>query len=134
MLGTMAPKGTAAYDQVEDLPPLVRMAVEAARLQGFTNSCLPSQGLLLQVLAGGIGDGVIGETGTGCGVGMAWIASGARRGVRLVSVEADGTRAAAARTVFADTPHVTIVHGDWRELREFGPFEMLVLDGGTGQR
>lgn len=58
------------------------------------------------------------------------MASGARPGVRLVSVEADGERAEAAKAVFAGAPQVTVVHGDWRELREFGPFEMLVLDGG----
>lgn len=126
----MSLDGTASHDQVEDLPPLVRKALDAARLQGFTNSCLLSQGRLLQVLAGGIGEGVIGETGTGCGVGTAWMASGARPGVRLVSVEADGERAEAAKAVFAGAPQVTVVHGDWRELREFGPFEMLVLDGG----
>ena len=49
---------------------------------GFESSCLPSHGRLLQVLAGGVGEGVIGETGTGAGVGLAWMASGARRGVR----------------------------------------------------
>lgn len=129
-LATMSLDGTASHDQVEDLPPLVRKALETARLHGFTNSCLLSQGRLLQVLAGGLGEGVIGETGTGCGVGTAWMASGARREVRLVSVEADGARAEAARAVFADSPQVTVVHGDWRELRGFGPFDLLVLDGG----
>lgn len=71
--------GTAAYDEREDLPLVVQRAVEAARFQGFTNSCLPSHGRLLRLLAGGVGEGVIGETGTGCGVGLAWLASGARR-------------------------------------------------------
>ncbi len=32
---------------------------------------------------------LIGETGTGCGVGLAWLASGAGPGTRLVSVERD---------------------------------------------
>jgi hypothetical protein len=26
--------------------------------------------------------------------------------------------------------HVTVVHGDWPQLREHGPFDLLVLDGG----
>jgi predicted O-methyltransferase YrrM len=56
------------------------------------------------LLAGGIGAGVIGETGTGGGVGLAWLASGAVPGARLVSVERDPERAAAARTLFADRP------------------------------
>jgi len=131
MLHAMAIDGTAAYDDVEDLPPLVRQAVEVAILEGFTNSCLPSHGRLLQVLACGVGEGgVIGETGTGCGVGLAWLASGARCGVRLVSVERDARLVEATRSVMIDLQGVTIVHGDWRQLRVSGPFDLLVLDGG----
>jgi predicted O-methyltransferase YrrM len=60
--------GTAAYDGCPDLPPLVAAAVAAAGRTGFADSCLPEQGRLLRVLAGGAGAGAIGETGTGCGV------------------------------------------------------------------
>jgi predicted O-methyltransferase YrrM len=67
--------------------------------------------------------------GTGCGVGLAWLASGAAPGARLVSVERDAGRAAAAREIFADRPDVTIVTGDWRHLPG-APFDLLVLDGG----
>jgi predicted O-methyltransferase YrrM len=120
-----------AYDgQDEGLPPLVRAAVEAARAMGFESSCLPSHGRLLQVLAGGVGEGVIGETGTGAGVGLAWIASGARRGVRLVSIERDDERVTAARSLFAGVPAVSVRHGDWRELASECPFSLLALDGG----
>jgi predicted O-methyltransferase YrrM len=122
--------GTDAYRGLADLPPLVTAAVEAARKAGFTVSCLPSQGRLLQLLAGGIGEGVIGETGTGCGVGLAWLASGARAGVRLVSIEHDWVLADVARGVFAGMSTVTIRHGDWSQLRESGPFGLLALDGG----
>jgi hypothetical protein len=51
------------------LPPLVDRAVSLARREGFGNSCRPEQGRLLFALAAGAG--VIGETGTGCGVGLA---------------------------------------------------------------
>jgi predicted O-methyltransferase YrrM len=43
----------------------------------------PEQGRLLFALAARAQP--IGETGTGCGVGLAWLASGARPGTRLVS-------------------------------------------------
>jgi predicted O-methyltransferase YrrM len=123
--------GTVAYEgQEEGLPPLVRAAVEAARAMGFEHSCLPSHGRLLQVLAAGVGEGVIGETGTGAGVGLAWMASGARRGVRLVSIERDYEWATAARALFADVAAVSVRHGDWRELASECPFSLLALDGG----
>jgi predicted O-methyltransferase YrrM len=128
--GVVSPHGTDAYRELSGLPPLVAKAVSAARRAGFRTSCLPSHGRLLQLLAGGIGDGVIGETGTGCGVGLAWLASGARTGVRLISVENDWLLADVARGVFADVPAVTVLQGDWRELRGSGPFELLFLDGG----
>ena len=122
--------GTAAYDGREDLPPLVAKAVAAARESGFGQSCLPEHGLLLRLLAGGVGAGVIGETGTGCGVGLAWLASGAAADARLVSVERDQARVAKAGQVFAGEPRVELIEGDWRELKAMAPFDLLVLDGG----
>jgi predicted O-methyltransferase YrrM len=122
--------GTDAYRDLSGLPPLVSRAVAAAREAGFALSCLPSHGRLLQLMAGGITEGVIGETGTGCGVGLAWLASGARTGMRLVSIEDDWLLADVARGVFAGVPSVTVRHGDWTELRTAGPFALLALDGG----
>ena len=129
----MAIDGTAAYDAYaanNELPPLVRAAVESARESGFGYSSLPEHGELLRVLARGVGPGVIGETGTGSGVGLAWLASAAHPKARLVSVELDKTRATRAAELFHDVPHVEIIQGDWRELREYGPFDLLALDGG----
>jgi predicted O-methyltransferase YrrM len=125
--------GTAAYANVDDAPPLVRAAVDAAQSIGFGESCLPAQGRLLALLAAGVGDGVIGETGTGCGVGLAWMAQAASAGARLVSVDRDEHRVKLTREVFAARtagPPVEIVSGDWSELAAFGPFDLLVLDGG----
>jgi predicted O-methyltransferase YrrM len=124
----MSPRGTAAYDGLTDLPPLVAEAVSLARREGFENSCRPEHGRLLLALASGAE--VIGETGTGCGVGLAWLASGARPGARLVSVELDPGRAALAAELFAGLPQVTVVQGDWREIGQAAPFDLLVLDGG----
>ncbi len=82
------------------------------------------------MLASGVpAGGAIGETGTGCGVGLAWLASGARPRVRLHSVERDARLAAAARRATAGTG-AEVTEGDFRLLRRAGPFDLLVLDGG----
>jgi predicted O-methyltransferase YrrM len=122
--------GTRAHLNATDLPALVRAATESAAALGFEESCLPEHGRLLALLAGGVGAGVIGETGTGGGVGLAWLATGAAPGVRLVSVERDPARATAARSVFADRSAVRVLTGDWTSLEPYGPFDLLVLDGG----
>jgi predicted O-methyltransferase YrrM len=131
----MSVDGTAAHLAAAELPPLVAAAVEAARREGFDNSCRPAHGRLLSVLAGGLGDARIGETGTGCGVGLAWLAGSASPGSHLVSVEQDATRATRSRELFAADPRVTVFEGDWRDLERHGPFDLLVLDGcGHGKR
>ena len=128
----MSPQGTATYDGLTDLPPLVERALGLARRLGFANSCRPEHGRLLHALAAGATR--IGETGTGCGVGLAWLASGARPGTRLVSVEIDAERAGLVADLFAGLPQVVIIPGDWREICPAGPFDLLVLDGGARRR
>jgi Methyltransferase domain len=125
----MSPNGTVCYDSVTGLPPLVERAVNLARNEGFDNSCRPEQGRLLFALAAGAE--VIGETGTDCGVGLALLASGARPGARLVSVELDAERADRTAALFSACPRVTVLHGDWQEIYPQGPFDLLVLDGGA---
>jgi predicted O-methyltransferase YrrM len=127
----MALQGTQAYQGIDDLPPLVQRAVQAAHHHGFAFSCRPEQGRMLYVLAAGA-PRRIGETGTGCGVGLAWLASGAAGGTQLVSVERDEERARIAADVFRDCDHVTVLHGDWRSIEDHGPYDLLVLDGGGG--
>ena len=124
--------GTATYHGRTDLPPLVAAAAQLAERTGFDLSCLPAHGRLLAVLAGGRPGGRIGETGTGCGVGLAWLASAADPSCSLVSIELDPDRAAAARELFAGTPNVTVLTGDFSELEASGPFDLLALDGGGG--
>jgi predicted O-methyltransferase YrrM len=123
---------TALYANQPNLPPLVARAVALANEMQFIFCCLPQHGALLQVLARGRAGGIIGETGTGCGAGLAWMASAVGLETRLVSVEIDATRAAACKSLFAGLPNVTVLHGDWRLIEEYGPFDLLVLDGGGG--
>ncbi len=120
--------GTAAYGAHTDLPDLVAEAVRASA--DFDCSCQPDQGRLLQLLASGPDDAVIGETGTGCGVGLAWLASAAGPNTRLISVERDRDRYEIARHLFRPDERVTVLHGDWQDLVTHGPFDLLILDGG----
>jgi predicted O-methyltransferase YrrM len=122
--------GNSAYARIRDLPPLVRAAVDLATDQGFDQSCAPEHGRLLAVLAQGRRGERVGETGTGCGVGLAWMVDAADASTSFVSVELDATRAAAAAALFADHPNVRVLCGNWTELRDHGPFDLLVLDGG----
>lgn len=123
---------TAQYANRRHLPPLVAQSVAIASDCGFIHCCLPEHGDLLQVLARGRAGGVIGETGTGCGTGLAWMVSAVGPETRFVSVERDAARAAACQKLFADLPNVTVLQGDWRLIERYAPFDLLVLDGGGG--
>ncbi|NUO59549.1 MAG: SAM-dependent methyltransferase [Hamadaea sp.] len=121
--------GTSGYTGLAALPTLVAQAIRLGTRLGFDKSCRPEQGRLLHALAAGAAES-IGETGTGCGVGLAWLVSGRRDGVRVVSVERDTRLVEHVRRLFAGVPDVEIVHGDWTAAYAHGPFDLLVLDGG----
>jgi predicted O-methyltransferase YrrM len=114
-------------------PALVRLALDLARRSRFEHSCTPEVGRLLSVLASRVRGGVVGEIGTGCGVGTAWMASALAVGVSLVTVEFDQTRAEAVRSLFADVPNVCVLDGDWHRLLAYGPFDLLFADGGRAK-
>jgi predicted O-methyltransferase YrrM len=122
-----------SYEAEAGLPPLVASAVKLARDTGFGNSCIPAVGRLLRALAAARPGGAIGETGTGCGVGAAWIVSGMDSSTTLFTVEQDEDRAMAVRRLFEPYPNVHVLHGDWRDLGLRGPYTMLFLDGGGGK-
>lgn len=127
--------GTDLYDGLDPatVPPLVRRAVAAAKRLDFTLCVHPSTGRLLQSLGAGLApEATVGETGTGTGAGLAWLASFADPGVSFISVEVDVTRAAAATDVFADVDNVTVLCGDAGDIYARGPFDLLVFDGGWG--
>ncbi len=75
------------------LPMPVASAKAGAIAAGFEHSCSDGTGWLLHTLAASLHeDAVIGESGTGYGVGSAWLLSGST-GNRLVTVELDEARA-----------------------------------------
>lgn len=126
----MAVGGSTAYNQVTSLPRLVSEAVGLAGSMHFDNSCAPEQGRLLSVLAAGRSGARIGETGTGCGVGLEWMIEATDPSTSFVSIEIDAARATAAADLYRDFPNVHVVEGSWQKLIDHAPFDLLVLDGG----
>jgi predicted O-methyltransferase YrrM len=118
------------YRALTDVPPLVREAMTLAERLEFALSCTEATGRLLRLLASQVRGGRIGETGTGCGVGAAWLASGLAPDTMLFTIERVEERASAARELFRPYPNVQVLHGDARELLAHGPFDLLFLDGG----
>ena len=109
-------------------------ALELERRLGFTHSSIPEVGRLLHVLAAQRGRTRVGELGTGCGVGAAWIVSALPPTIPFVTVEVDPTLAEAAAELFAEDENVTVLQGDWHELMPTeAPFDLLFYDGGGKQ-
>lgn len=126
-----------------ELPTLVARAQAAAVEVGMSltrdgtgpSCCLPGVGRFLAVLAAGCLGGRIGEMGTGVGVGAAWMASVMPADCRLVTVEVDPVRVAAAQRVFSDQERVEVIHGDsYDELARRAPFDLVFVDGGPSDR
>jgi predicted O-methyltransferase YrrM len=115
-------------------PPLVTRARALEQELGFTHSSIPEVGQLLHLLAAQRGRTRVGELGTGCGVGAAWIVSALPPTVPFVTVEFDETLARASAELFAADENVRVLHGDWHELMPpEAPFDLLFYDGGGKQ-
>ena len=121
------------YAHLTNIPEPVRKAHVMAQNLGFDQSCTNETGRFLRALASQIRTGTIGEIGTGCGVGSAWMASALAPGVRLVTVELDETRAKSVQALFRTNSAVTVLPGDWRQLQSYAPFAMLFVDGGNAK-
>lgn len=112
------------------IPARVVAAERIAAETGFDKSCIPEVGRLLRLAAASKPDGVIAESGTGTGVGTAWLHSGLGPGARLLTVERDEELARRAAAVFADDERVGVLTGDWRLLERHAPFDVFFCDGG----
>jgi predicted O-methyltransferase YrrM len=112
------------------VPARVTAAERIAAEAGFTLSCTPEVGRLLALAAAAKPAGVVAESGTGAGVGAAWLHSGLGPDARLVTVERDEKLARRAAGLFADDPRVRVLAGDWRLLERYAPFDVFFCDGG----
>ena len=116
-----------------NLPENVKRALEGSRELGFSNSCTPEVGRLLQLFVAAAGPGTVAELGTGCGVGSAWLLAGLREGQTFVSVESNRTYHQAVSELFGDLPNAHFLHGDWREALRHGPFQFVFVDIGEAK-
>lgn len=116
------------------IPGRVQRALDLAAELRFELSCSLEVGRLLRVLAAQVNRGIIGEIGTGCGVGSAWLLSGMRAGASLVTVELEAVRAKRAGALFQDDPRVRVLHADWHVLLSLGPFALLFADGARAKQ
>lgn len=109
------------------VPELVARALDLSRQRGFITSIRNETGRLLAALAASR-TGTLAELGTGCGVGSAWLSSGAPKTARVVSAELDPALAGDVQKIFADTDNVDVIAGDWSTLEQYAPFSMLFVD------
>lgn len=72
--------------------------------------------------------GTLAELGTGCGVGSAWLISGAPKGASIVTAELDPHLARDVKEIFADSTNVEVISGDWRTLEQYAPFSLIFVD------
>ena len=97
-------------------PPLVSRALELERELGFERSSIPEVGRLLHVLAAQRGRTRVGEIGSGCGVGAAWIVTALAPTVPFVTVELDEAQAAKLMRLIEsleDLDDVAAVHANF---------------------
>ena len=125
-MGTV-PCETEPVSAPTDIPDLVASALDLSRQRGFITSTRHETGRLLAALAASR-DGTLAELGTGCGVGSAWLSSGAAKGARIVSAELDNSLAEEVQRLFADVGNVDVVSGDWSTLEQYAPFSLLFVD------
>jgi predicted O-methyltransferase YrrM len=121
------------YADRKRLPSLVARAADVADRFDFRNSCAKVYVPLLQTLTAQVRGGVIGEMGTGAGIGTAWMALAASPDTRIVTIEKDAERSAAVRELFADVPNVEVVCGDALALADHGPYDLIFCDAGPGK-
>jgi len=122
--------GLPGYEALQGLPDLVARAVECTRRLGYDKACIPEVGCLLHLLVSTRRGIRVGETGTACGVGAAWIVSALDPASTLTTVELEPERSAAAAHLFAGIPNVRTLNGDWSLIRDHAPFDVLFVDGG----
>ena len=83
---------------------------------------------MLYLLTSMYPEGRIGEMGTGCGVGAAWIASALKARAEFYSIEHDLDLVTTAHSMFSAFSNVHILHGHWSDLLRHAPFDLLFVD------
>ena len=114
-----------------ELPELVVRALRMSLHRGYVQASRTETGRLLATLAA-TRAGTIAECGTGCGVGAAWLRSGAPKTTRVITAELDPELAHGVMEMFAHDD-IDVMHADWTSLSEHGPFSLIFLDAGSAK-
>jgi predicted O-methyltransferase YrrM len=94
--------------------------------RGYMQASRTETGRLLAALAA-TRTGTIAECGTGCGVGAAWLRSGAPKTTRVITAELDPELAHGVMDMFA-RDDIDVMHADWSSLAEHAPFSLIFMD------
>ncbi|MBA8795477.1 putative O-methyltransferase YrrM [Friedmanniella endophytica] len=114
-----------------ELPELVVRALRLSLQRGYMQTSRTETGRLLAALAA-TRTGTIAECGTGCGVGAAWLRSGAPKDTRVITAELDPDLAHGVMDMFADDD-IDVMHADWTSLAAHAPFSLVFLDAGSAR-
>jgi predicted O-methyltransferase YrrM len=114
-----------------ELPELVVRALRMSLHRGYVQASRTETGRLLATLAA-TRTGTIAECGTGCGVGAAWLRSGAPKTTRVITAELDPELAHGVMDMFAHDD-IDVIHADWTNLAEHAPFSLIFLDAGSAR-
>ncbi len=131
---SVAEQGTRHTGRVSappNLPGIVSKALLMSLQRGYVQVTRSETGRLLAALAS-TRTGTIAECGTGCGVGAAWLRTGAPAQTKVITAELDGDLAHSVMEMFADED-IVVMHADWTSLREHAPFSLLFLDAGSAK-
>jgi len=109
-----------------ELPELVIRALRLSLERGYMQASRTETGRLLAALAA-TRTGTIAECGTGCGVGAAWLRSGAPKTTRVITAELDPELAHGVMDMFAGDD-IDVMHADWSSLAEHAPFSLIFMD------
>lgn len=112
----------------KEVPKFVDDALDLAVRLEFDYNCLKPVGQLLQVLVASAGAGSIGEIGTGCGVGAAWMLSTLRGDQAFISIDSDVMKAHEVTTLMGHVERTHFIEGDWHEILNHAPFQLLFVD------
>ena len=122
---------TAGVSAPPELPELVVRALRMSLHRGYVQASRTETGRLLATLAA-TRSGTIAECGTGCGVGAAWLRSGAPKSTRVITAELDPELAHGVMDMFADDD-IDVIHADWTDLAQYAPFSLIFLDAGSAK-
>lgn len=109
-----------------NLPDLVSRALRMSLQHGYVMASRNETGRLLATLAA-TRTGTMAECGTGCGVGAAWLRTGAPAATRVLTAELDPELAHGTMHMFADDD-IEVMHTDWSTLAEYAPFSLIFID------